>query len=70
MNPIVEDVLGGISLILLGVYLGLWFRTVRSAANSDLEPSTKGFWVLAILVFQLFGMIAWWLGPGQPQARG
>ena len=73
MNPIVEDLAGGFLLIALAVYFVWWLRTLLAAANSDLDPSEKGLWVLAILVFQFFGPLAWhWVGPGasRPAGRG
>ena len=64
------DDLGSLALFLgfvvaLILYVIFWVRTLEDIQRSDLDPSSKGMWTLAILVFQVFGPIAWWFaGPG------
>lgn len=46
-------------------YIILWVRTWLDIQRSGLDPTSRGMWSLAILVFQVFGPIAWWwAGPG------
>jgi hypothetical protein len=62
--------LGEIAFIVLLVgsvvgYIVLWVMTYQDIQRSDLDSSSKGMWTLAILVFQFFGPLAWWMaGPG------
>ncbi len=48
-------------LCLVAIYLAFFLAALQQVVTSDLEPSTKGLWVLAILVFQFFGPLAWFL---------
>ncbi len=52
-------------LVLLTVlYLVFWLKALFEAVRGDLDPATKGLWVVAILVFQVVGPLAWYLvGP-------
>lgn len=52
------------------IYLALFIYAVLNISGTPVSTGEKVLWILAILVFPLFGFLAWLaLGPGSPLRR-